>query len=555
MRAPLVLFTLMLALCGLAAADGFRPVARRTVTETVLATDPRPNRITLTPPYSPVSTVSPKGSKLAYAENDGEMQRVVVNGVAGTSYPRIISRLHFTADDRLVYAVEKDGKPMMVFDDRECGPYDGLKQIRICVSLATAYSISEDWTPVDPNAPVIWLGHSWWSSNPSYWSGLALMSRKAGHAAWLAKRNGKQIAVLDGVESTPYDLIGSLTFSPDGRRFAFTAKEGKTWCMVIDGVAKKRYDSINEEYWTKQQAVFSEDGKHLAYRVTRGGKELLIIDGRETTVDDPAFERLFKRPGQPYSMTGNPLEKITIAVSIPISGKAITPPKEKYPNKKDLLQHPDGREWAFVAEVGDKEIVVIDGKESRPYDKILELQAISGNKGLYYIARDGKKQRIVINGRESKPYDKIENVTVSPDLKRLAYFAGIGKEWVLVVDGRQSIRHFSPEQYTFAYSPDSRHYAYTIAQPAGGRIYVVDGRKFPYPTAIGSIAFSPDGLLAVGKIEYGGDYGFVVNGMKDRMYDGIDGSGVFFDGPGKFHYFASRGDDILRVDEVVELGQ
>ena len=114
MRTSLVLFTLTLALCGLASADGLRPVARRTVTETVLATIHRPDRVTLTPPYSPVSTVSPQGSKLAYAESTDEGQRVVVNGVAGPSYPRIISRLTFTADDRLVYAVEKDGRPMMV---------------------------------------------------------------------------------------------------------------------------------------------------------------------------------------------------------------------------------------------------------------------------------------------------------------------------------------------------------------------------------------------------------------------------------------------------------
>jgi len=416
--------------------------------------------------------------------------------------------------------------------------------------LPTVYVDRSDWKPADPNSrehhAIYWSDH--------FSSGLVLMSQKTGHAAWVAKRNGKQFVVLDGTESQPYDVIGTLTFSPDGRRFAYTAKIGKTWRMVIDGVAKTPYDSITKDYWTQQQAVFSADGKHLAYRVTSHGKERLIIDGRETNVDDPAFKRLFNDPERPFPYFFDPFNfNPILCINTINTTNAAQPPKEKYLNKENLLKHPDGRDWAFVAEVDSKKIVVIDGKESRKYDKILELQPLYVNRGLYYIALDGKKQIIVINGRSSRRYDKIGQLYGSPNRKRLAYFAKDGKEWVLVVDGKERIRHFSPEETSFTFSPDSRHYQYKTKLPTGESLYVVDGQKIPYPDAQYLFCFSPDGLLAVGEISDGGDYGFVVNGMKDRMYDRIHGNTVFFDGAGCFHYFASRGDEIFRVDEVVEL--
>jgi hypothetical protein len=52
------------------------------------------------------------------------------------------------------------------------------------------------------------------------------------------------LVVVDGVEGKPYEGIsrGSPVFSPDGAHAAYTASEGGKQFIVVDGKEGKRYD-------------------------------------------------------------------------------------------------------------------------------------------------------------------------------------------------------------------------------------------------------------------------------------------------------------------------
>src|SRR6185295_1388111 len=82
-----------------------------------------------------------------------------------------------------------------------------------------------------------------------------------------AKGNKASIVVVDGQESKPYTRISqnSLTFSRDGKRFAYTADETGKPFWVIDGKVEKMYTHVSV-------LEFSRDGTRYAYAGDIDGK-------------------------------------------------------------------------------------------------------------------------------------------------------------------------------------------------------------------------------------------------------------------------------------------
>lgn len=65
--------------------------------------------------------------------------------------------------------------------------------------------------------------------------------------------------VLDGIKGKEYDYVGYPIFSPDSKRFTYTAQlEGRTF-VVVDGIEGRAYQE-GGHYFT-----FSPDSKHFAY--------------------------------------------------------------------------------------------------------------------------------------------------------------------------------------------------------------------------------------------------------------------------------------------------
>jgi len=140
---------------------------------------------------------------------------------------------------------------------------------------------------------------------------------------------------------------------------------------------------------------------------------------------------------------------------------------------------PDSKRVAYVARVGDKQFVVVDGKEEKQYDGIGEGTPIFSpdSKRVAYNARVGDKWLVVADGKEEKRYDGIGTTLIfSPDSKRVAYKALVGDKQLVVVDGKEEKQYdgivtlgggriiFDP--------PDSLHY---LAAKGSG-IYLVEER-------------------------------------------------------------------------------
>jgi hypothetical protein len=68
---------------------------------------------------------------------------------------------------------------------------------------------------------------------------------------------------------------------------------------------------------------------------------------------------------------------------------------------------PDSQRVAYVAQLGDKQLVVVDGKEEEPYDGIGTLIFSLDSQRVAYGAQVGDKWFVVVDGKEEKPYDGI----------------------------------------------------------------------------------------------------------------------------------------------------
>jgi hypothetical protein len=88
-----------------------------------------------------------------------------------------------------------------------------------------------------------------------------------------------------------------------------------------------------------------------------------------------------------------------------------------------LAESPDCRHVAYVANRGDKQLVVVDGVGGKEYDGVGNLVFSADSKRVAYQARRGGKQLVIVDGVEGKEYDVIGTRTLvfSSDSKRVAW--------------------------------------------------------------------------------------------------------------------------------------
>jgi Tol biopolymer transport system component len=110
------------------------------------------------------------------------------------------------------------------------------------------------------------------------------------HMMFSAKDNqNKWVLVVDGKEGAHYDsIVGDPKFSPKGGRYIYSASRNGKQFVVVDGHESKGYDSAFG-------GVFSVDGAHYAYKARDGKKWLILLDDDEVlNVEDQKSEIVFE---------------------------------------------------------------------------------------------------------------------------------------------------------------------------------------------------------------------------------------------------------------------
>lgn len=220
----------------------------------------------------------------------------------------------------------------------------------------------------------------------------------------------------------------------------------------------------------------------------------------------------------------------------------------------------DGRHFAYVTKRGEKNCVVVDGREAEAKyngtsDPILSsdgervafetsggMVVVDGRLGteeigvgflpgelvfspdgsrVAYTAYDRaspKRWSVVVDGKPGPRYDTVNSVAFSPDSRRFVYAAKLGAKWLMVVDGQPSAEY--DDETTSDFSPDSKHIAY-LAKVGMKWSVVVDGkpRAPEYDGTDNQIVFSPDSKRLAYGAKLGAKSFVVVDGQPGAEYD------------------------------------
>ena len=258
---------------------------------------------------------------------------------------------------------------------------------------------------------------------------------------------------------------------------------------------------------------------------------------------------------------------------------------------------PDSQHIVYVAKLGDKKFVVLDGIEQTYYDDIFTsvifspdsqriayvakkdkklIAVIDGSEFIYdniqrgirlspdgqrfaFVARDlNANAFVVLDGNEGKKYDDIEiynlDLYFSPDSQHLAYLAKKGDDWFVVLDGEKGFP-FRESYPDLVFSPDSQHFAYH-AKIGEQVVIILDGQildnKFE---ASYNPVFSPDSQRLAYIASLNEERFFVVDGTEDPAYEGFIHGLTFSPNSQRYAYRIETDDKyVMVIDGVIQEG-
>jgi len=415
-----------------------------------------------------------------------------------------------------------------------------------------------------------------------------------GYAVYIPDKGAT--VVVDGVEEkTGYNqILFSPFFSPDGKHVAYFASQyagGLHEYLVLDGKASQPLDDSNRVIY------FTPDSKRLMFGMKVGDKKVFrtqTIDGKEPpsdlTLNAVTLNTVFFGPGGQIGYIGKAGEDQSFVF---YDGKEDGLKFDEI--KREIAFSDDGKHIAYIAEPGSfDDVAVIGGKASKVYggfdDIIPGTLALSpnGSRSAYSVKKS-REQFVVLDGKDSKPYPRVGGAVFSPDSKHVAYQASSKGKLFNVVDGREGqpydklgMPQFSPDSATVAYwaeaggkqfivvngqkqkaydsvgtpvfAPNSKRLVY-LAQ-SGGKWLLVDGGKegTGYDEIDGALYFSGDGQRLATIFGSGDEQTVVVDGTEGKRYDSIvtiAGGRLHFAKGDKLHYLATKGDELLLVEETI----
>lgn len=246
--------------------------------------------------------------------------------------------------------------------------------------------------------------------------------------------------IVNGHKGKIYDEASDFVFSDDCEGFAYLAKKNSELFVVFNGKEQKHYRCLfiqeGEGAWDTAEInnlVISPDSKKLAYSVTieppRSGSpnsariKKLVVNNNETTITFNTDK-----------MGGEVVGKIFFSddsnrVAYTLHDYDVAP------SGAGLLSW-----W-----------VVVDGEKGKGYKKIDAFVFSHDSKSFAYIANDGEKEFVVINGKELDKYDDVAEIKFFD--QKIIYSAKNGNVWSLAVrDINTGVSSFTKEKVPFAFS-------------------------------------------------------------------------------------------------------
>jgi Tol biopolymer transport system component len=369
---------------------------------------------------------SPDGSALGYAVRGAGGSRFVVNEREGPEFEEVMPDTFVFSNDgkRHTYLARKDGRLVAIVDGvvQPEAAGDLVPWLQPPVFSADGSRVGYlEGSRLRKKMRVVVNGKA-----GELFDGVALQepqfSADGSRIAYAAndRSAGKSwFYVIDGQRGKAFDALGvSCAFSPDGKRFAYTASKGQQCFLVEDGEPEVPIEGIVDH-----SLAFSPDSRRLAYAVAMPDRRAyLVVDGKAGPVHD----------GIGGSLPPGVAAKRASAQIGYGSGYA-----------SSVVFSPDSSRLAYLAHFGQMKRVFVDGKaEDVEMDFLVGGMVFSDDsKRLAHGGRRGNKFFLVVDGKKGADYDALGYFGFSHYGKHMAFAAKKGDQWAIVVDGQERAKY------------------------------------------------------------------------------------------------------------------
>jgi hypothetical protein len=363
------------------------------------------------------------------------------------------------------------------------------------------------------------------------YAGLMYMSADGDHIGMTTPQGSRQVVMIDGVAGPVFDeipqfIFGTQTaihFSPTGGHSAYVGRRGGDFIVVIDGKeagtlftaqTQRSVSYSNNQSW---KFWFNNDGSRLAYAAIApaGAGWNMVVDG----VKSPVYRAIdFKQTmmnGKRFIYVAQTADQQWHAV---VDGK----PSVGYAGISLLSVTPDGAHFAYVASKSGSgasaAAAVIDGVEGQTYFGVGDLEQAADGRVAYVATtnrgdgdRRGTEAVLIVDGvitmraSGTVPLPLQFANTIKPSLRspyRRVAWSPDGKGFAIIkpnspnpgvtvtVNGKpMGLSYVTADE--LLWSADGSHFAYLGTSP-NGTFAVVDGQELPFSN-ISELQFSPDG--------------------------------------------------------------
>ena len=297
-----------------------------------------------------------------------------------------------------------------------------------------------------------------------------------------------------------------VTFSRDGKRFAYVGRSGQEWVLVVDGKESLRLPVAGmvgavsgiagSAGNTDLRLEFAgEDGKHLFFAKSAYNGYELWVDGQ-------------KMPGT-YASGGGGTEGTV-----------------------DPLITRDGTRFAYVAQIDrDKRTVIVDGTDAGYLADNLAFTA--DGKHLLGLVRQGGIVGLAVDGKVKIKTDGISQLVMAPVGNG---FAAVLRRLnppgeFLIVNAKKVEGSDCEQVLKVAFSPDAKHFAAVCKASFNVAFVIIDGKKGQQYDGIwqpDSLAYSADSSK-VGYVARSANKAFVV--INDDESDAFENTPNFLFSP------------------------
>lgn len=381
------------------------------------------------------------GRYLAYSARVGDKVHVVHNGRPGKFYKHIYDVTLSPDGQRVAYTAKDGDRYLFVVDGKEYGLFMETGQPIFSPDsrhVAFECQIGPRWH----------LNVDGVVSPPTEFSYYALPAFSNDSKYILYYENGSDdqknrigISDLHFKNALYKPATGPVIYSKDMSQVAIIQAVEKKQKVVRFSFSNPSDSKESEFYDSIEQRRFSDDGSVLAFIAKRGDNTFLVMNGREERLAAGTYPWPFViRPdnkGIGIFATNKDWSSTQLRQIFYDNGiKSGT-----YKEGSELIYSNDSLHYAFVAVKNERFIIVLDGKDGQPFDRVISPAFSPDGRFLVYRARqDGKRFMVVVDtlsGNISKKLAVHEIVyppVFTDDGKSVAYAVQDGKTIMWMVE-------------------------------------------------------------------------------------------------------------------------